>query len=54
VFTDGYVVENTPLIIRGLKRSFSTGYSANTAIEAPVRCISTTFPSFPLFIGKKE
>lgn len=54
VFTDGYVVENTPLIIRGLRRSFFTGYSASTALKVPVRCISTAFPSFPLFIGKNE
>jgi hypothetical protein len=54
VFTDGYVVENTPLIIWGLRQSFSTGYPASIALTVPVCCISTTFPSFPLFIGKKK
>jgi len=54
VFTVGYVVENNPLIIRGLRRSFSTGYTANIALKAPACCISSAFPSFPLFIGKKE
>jgi hypothetical protein len=53
VFTDGYVVENTPKPILGLRLFLRRILCANTTLQATVGSISLEFPIFLQMNSKK-